>query len=108
MDETPKKSAAIGRKPDGKFGAGNPGKPHGAKSERVKQWEILAESITGLHADRFNTILKGFMESGDPELEEKGCHLFLQALEYFKPKQARVTHAGDQDAPVIINVLPNM
>jgi hypothetical protein len=28
----------------------------------------------------------------------------MDVLEYFKPKQARVTMAGDSKAPVVINV----
>lgn len=89
--------------------SGNPqGRPQGAKSERTKQWEALADSITGMHADRFNTILCSFMEHDDPEYQEKGCRLYLEALEYFKPKQARVTHAGDQIDPVQIVVHGNL
>lgn len=48
------------------------------------------------------------MEHDDPEYQEKGCRLYLEALEYFKPKQARVTHAGDQIDPVQIVVHGNL
>lgn len=84
------------------------GRPEGSKNERTKQWEALAESITGMHAERFNAIVCSFMDHEDPEVQEKGAHLYLQALEYFKPKQARVTHAGDQDAPVAITIHGNI
>jgi DNA-binding Lrp family transcriptional regulator len=39
----------------------------------------------------------------DMEDEEYIKH-YTALLEYFKPKQARVTHAGDEKAPVIIQV----
>jgi hypothetical protein len=39
----------------------------------------------------------------DMEDEEYIKH-YTALLEYFKPKQARVTHAGDSRAPVVITV----
>lgn len=84
------------------------GRPAGSKNERTQQWEALAESITGLHSERFNAILIGFMESDDIALQEKGCRLYLEALEYFKPKQSRIQHSGDKEEPVQIIIAGNI
>lgn len=84
------------------------GRTPGSKNERTKQWDALAKAITEVHADRFNDILIDFMNHDDPEMQEKGCHMFMQVLEYFKPKQARVTHAGDKDEPIIIKIHGNI
>lgn len=86
--------------------SGNPsGKPKGAKSEKTTQWELLHSSIVGQHADRFNTILKNWAESGDPDQEQMFSDAYIKVLEYFKPKQARVSHVGETDAPITI-VIP--
>ena len=92
----------------GKFKPGNPGKPRGAKSERGKQWEALADSIIGEQADQFRAHMNALWESGDIKLQHMAAELYLQTLEYFKPKQARVTHAGDADAPVQIIIPPTI
>lgn len=84
------------------------GRPEGSKNERTKQWEALAESITGMHAERFNSILIDMMESEDESQREKGCRLYLEALEYFKPKQSRVQHSGDKTEPVQIVIAGNL
>jgi hypothetical protein len=39
----------------------------------------------------------------DMEDEEYIKH-YTALLEYFKPKQARITHSGDEKSPVIIQV----
>jgi hypothetical protein len=39
----------------------------------------------------------------DMEDEEYIKH-YTALLEYFKPKQARITHSGDEKSPVIIHV----
>mgnify|MGYP001260755348 FL=1 len=44
------------------------------------------------------------MDSRDEDLKFKAAGLTLDVLEYFKPKQARITHSGDEKAPVIIQV----
>jgi hypothetical protein len=36
--------------------------------------------------------------------DEEYIKHYTALLEFFKPKQARVTHAGDDKAPVVINV----
>jgi hypothetical protein len=66
------------------------GRPKGAKSKKTVEWEALGEAITTRHADRFNKILKDLPD-------DKFADKFLQVLEYFKPKQARVenVHQGD-------------
>lgn len=84
------------------------GRTKGTKNERTKQWEVLAETITGMHSELFNAIMLEFMESEDDKLREKGCQLYLQALEYFKPKQSRVTHAGEKESPIQIIIPPNL
>jgi len=43
------------------------GRPSGSKNEKTKQWEELHESIVGVHADRFNSILQQWADSFDPD-----------------------------------------
>jgi len=57
--------------------AGSKSKP--GKHVKTKQWEQLGEAIVTTHADRFNEILS---ETDDKEF----AGLFLQVLNYFKPK----------------------
>lgn len=84
-----------------KFEKGNPGRPVGTKNKKSEQWEALAESIVGLHAENFNAILVQWAKSGDPEQEEMFANNYTKILEYFKPKLARTTVVGDNDAPPV-------
>ena len=86
------------------FEKGNPGRPPGIKNERVQQWEALADSIVGEQADRFREHMNALWESEDVKHQQMAAELYLQTLEYFKPKQARTVHAGEQDAPVQITI----
>jgi hypothetical protein len=92
----------------GRFGKGNSGKPVGTKSERTKQWEQLAESIVGEQADRFRAHLSELWDSPDPSDRNQAAELYLKTLEYFKPKHARVMHAGDAQSPVQIIIPPTV
>lgn len=77
--------------------SGNPfGKPKGAVSEKTKLWEELGLSITTVHAQTFNEKLTQLFE----EQPEKGMYMYLQVLEYFKPKLNRTTLVGDPDKPL--------
>jgi hypothetical protein len=78
--------------------SGNPsGKPVGAKSEKIKQWEELGEALLTRHSERANKILETMPD--DKFLDNYG-----KLLEYFKPKQARteVKQEGVQQVEVII------
>ena len=78
--------------------SGNPnGRPVGAISDKVKMWNELGEWFVQEGAAKCMRIMN------DMEDEEYIKH-YTALLEYFKPKQARVTHAGDDKAPVIIQV----
>jgi hypothetical protein len=78
--------------------SGNPnGRPIGAVSDKVKMWNDLGEWFTTQGAAKCMRIMN------EMEDEEYIKH-YTALLEYFKPKQARVTHAGDEKAPVVINV----
>jgi DNA-binding Lrp family transcriptional regulator len=78
--------------------SGNPnGRPVGAVSDKVKMWNELGEWFTQQGAAKCMRIMN------EMEDEEYIKH-YTALLEYFKPKQARVTHAGDEKAPVVINV----
>lgn len=79
------------------FEKGNPGKPKGAVSEKTKMWEELGQYIVTEGAERAMQVLAKMDD--DQFLEQ-----YMKMLEYFKPKQARVTHAGDAEAPVQIIV----
>jgi hypothetical protein len=84
-----------------KFEKGNPGRVPGTKNEKTKQWEALHESIVGKHAERFNTLLASWAESGDPELEEMFANNYVKLLEYFKPKLNRTTVVGEDGTPPV-------
>ncbi len=77
------------RKKDGKFAEGNKGKPRGAKSMRLKQWDALGESIIGQQAEEFNTYLNELWESDIATNKMAAAELYLKTLEYFKPKLSR-------------------
>ena len=78
--------------------SGNPsGRPQGAISDKVKMWNELGEWFVQEGAAKCMRIMN------DMEDEEYIKH-YTALLEYFKPKQARITHSGDEKAPVIIQV----
>jgi DNA-binding Lrp family transcriptional regulator len=78
--------------------SGNPnGRPVGAVSDKVKMWNELGEWFVSEGAQKCMRIMN------DMEDEEYIKH-YTALLEYFKPKQARMTMAGDSKAPVIIQV----
>jgi len=87
-----------------KGSTGNPhGRPAGSKNVRTAQWEALAESIVTTHSKKFNEHLDDLW-AGDIQKRDRAAELFLQVVEYFKPKQARTVHAGDETAPIHIHI----
>jgi len=84
--------------PFSKGTSGNPsGRPQGAVSDKVRMWNELGEWFVQEGAAKCMRIMN------DMEDEEYIKH-YTALLEYFKPKQARITHSGDEKAPVIIQV----
>jgi hypothetical protein len=82
--------------------SGNPnGKPKGALSSKTKMWEALGEYVVTQGAERAMAALHAMDD-------EEFLKNYLTMLEYFKPKQARVTHAGDESSPVIIQIPENL
>ena len=78
--------------------SGNPsGRPQGAVSDKVRMWNELGEWFVQEGAAKCMRIMN------DMEDEEYIKH-YTALLEYFKPKQARITHSGDEKSPVIIHV----
>jgi DNA-binding Lrp family transcriptional regulator len=78
--------------------SGNPsGRPQGAISDKVRMWNELGDWFVREGAAKCMRIMN------DMEDEEYIKH-YTALLEYFKPKQARITHSGDEKAPVIIQV----
>jgi len=93
------------------------GRPIGSKNERTAQWDALAESIVGIHADNFNKIMDAdFVDATEHEDEEimmnarsRYTNNYIKIMEFFKPKQARTTIVGDeQSAPVQIVIKSNL
>ena len=76
------------------------GKPKGVKAQKTLEWEALGESITTRQAGKFNKFLDRLWDND----ELKAADLFLQTLEYFKPKQARteIKQEGVQQLEVLI------
>jgi hypothetical protein len=74
------------------FKKGNPkppnsGKRKGAKNEKTKQWESIAEYMIEDGATRFSEVLQSLPD-------EKFIPAYLNILEYFKPKLARQEVTG--------------
>ena len=83
--------------------SGNPkGKPKGIKAQKTVQWEALRESIIGEQADNFSKFLNKLWKSDDPADQMKASTLYLQTIEYFKPKQSRVESVQDGPVEVIV------
>lgn len=76
-----------------RFAKGNPGKPKGATSYRTRQWEALGDAITTKHTERFNRLM-------EKAKDDQFLSLYLQTLEYFKPKLGRTEHTGEGGAPL--------
>jgi hypothetical protein len=76
------------------------GRPKNSKNERTLEWEALGESITTKQAGKFNEYLNNLWD----EEPSNAANLFLQTLEYFKPKQARteIKQEGVQQLEVVI------
>ena len=82
--------------------SGNPnGRPQGAVSEKTRMWNELGEWFTQQGAAKCMRIMN------EMEDEEYIKH-YTALLEYFKPKQARITHSGDEKSPVIVQVHPDL
>jgi len=84
--------------------SGNPnGRPNGAKSEKTKQWEELANSIVNEQSEQFNEFLMSLW-TGNKQDKALASELYLKTLEYFKPRQARteVKQEGVQQMEIII------
>jgi len=70
------------------------GRPKGAVGAKQKLWEELGQYIVEGGAQRAMTALQSLE---DEEFLDK----YMTMLEYFKPKQARVSHIGEADASPI-------
>lgn len=81
------------------------GRPKGIVNERVRQWESLADAITGRQASKFVQLMDDLWESEDPKDRYKAAQLFIQTLEYFRPKQARLTseHIASDPIQIVIS-----
>lgn len=90
------------------FIKGNKGRPPGIKQKKTIEWEQLRDDIVGYHAERFNRRLSELLESEDPKVALKGMEMFCNVLEYFKPKQSRITHTGEKESPINIIIAKNL
>ena len=85
------------------------GRPIGSKNERTAQWDALAESIVGIHADNFNNIMNAdYVDATEHEDEEimmnarsRYTNNYIKIMEFFKPKHNRTTIVGDDQAPPV-------
>ena len=80
------------------------GRPVGTKNVRTLEWEAFGKDFVSEALPKVAEFINECMDSHDEDLKFKASSLALDVLEYFKPKQARVTQAGDEKAPVIIQV----
>ena len=73
------------------------GKKKGTPNKKTLQWEAIGEALITVHSERFNQILA---TSDDDNFSK----LFLDVMEYFKPKQSRVETEQKGEQVVNINV----
>ena len=80
------------------------GRPLGSLNKKTLEWEEFGREFVAQALPKVATFIDECMDSRDEDLKFKASALALDVLEYFKPKQARVTMAGDAKAPVVIQV----
>ena len=68
----------------------------GGKQPKTKQWEALADTLTGDQSDKFSGLMDALW-NGTKADQLLAADLYIKMVEYFKPKQARVEqiHSGD-------------
>lgn len=75
---------------------GNPnGRPKGSVGEKAIMWQQLGEYVVNEGAVRAMQVLAAMDD-------ESFLENYMTMLEYFKPKQARVSHIGEEDAPPLV------
>ena len=80
------------------------GRPLGSLNQKTLEWEEFGRDFVADALPKVAVFINECMDSKDEDLKFKAAGLTLDVLEYFKPKQARITHSGDEKAPVIIQV----
>jgi hypothetical protein len=80
------------------------GRPLGSLNKKTLEWEEFGRTFVAEALPKVAEFINECMDSRDEDLKFKAASLTLDVLEYFKPKQARITHSGDEKAPVIIQV----
>ena len=80
------------------------GRPLGSLNKKTLEWEEFGREFVARALPKVATFIDECMDSRDEDLKFKASALALDVLEYFKPKQARITHSGDDKAPVVIQV----
>jgi hypothetical protein len=84
------------------------GRPLGSLNQKTLEWEEFGRTFVAEALPKVAIFINECMDSRDEDLKFKASALTLDVLEYFKPKQARVTMAGDSKAPVVIQVHPDL
>lgn len=80
--------------------SGNPnGRKVGSKNERVKQWELLGESLTTGQSENFNSFLNELW-NGNKQDKLMAADLMLKTVEYFKPKLQRTESKIEQETTI--------
>ena len=80
------------------------GRPLGSLNQKTLEWDEFGSLFVAEALPKVAAFINECMDSNDEDLKFKAANLTLNVLEYFKPKQARITHTGDDKAPVIIQV----
>ena len=77
-----------------------------AARDRNTQWETLAASIVGEHADRFNTIMREWAnEDATPADKQRFADNYQKILKYFKPAlQTSSFDVGGDDMELTISI----
>ena len=66
-------------------------------NKRTEEWLSLRDSIVMRHSKKFDMLLADLWEDDDVDNRVKAAMLYLQALNYFKPKLANVDHTVFDD-----------
>jgi len=77
------------------------GRPKGTLNKRTLEWEEFGREFIADTLPKSKEVVQNWLDSGDDELQYKALNIVTGLLEYFKPKQARVAHIGEEGAPPI-------